>query len=482
MAKKAQEIQDRIIDFRRVKASELIANPKNWRKHPEKQKRAMEGILAEVGYVDALLARELPDGSLELVDGHLRQEVSPDAEVPVLVVDLDEAEAAKVLATFDPISAMAEADDDLLRSILEEVQTKDDALSEMLADLAEENGIIGAGGFGDEVEIVEDEVPEIPDNPITQKGDLWILGDHRLLCGDSRDANDVSMLMNGLKINVAITSPPYASQRKYDEESGFKPIHPDDYVEWFDDVQSCVANNLAEDGSWFVNIKEHCEDGQRSLYVKDLTIAHVREWGWNFVDEFVWTHGGTPKSVERRFKNGWEPIFMFARGRYKFNPKSVRHESNNIPEWGGGHPCDEDRQGDGVGMKNSKGKLKGSISSHQGKRGAVGADYMVSGLAYPSNVISVGKNREAVNHPAAYPTSLPAFFIKAYSDNNDIIYDPFVGSGTTIVSAEQLNRSCYGTEISPEYCDVIIKRWQGITGKTAILESTGEPFTEKQSK
>jgi len=139
--KKAQKIQDRIIDFRRVKASDLVANPKNWRKHPEKQKRAMEGILAEVGYVDALLARELPDGSLELIDGHLRQEVSPDAEVPVLVVDLDEAEAAKVLATFDPISAMAEADDKLLRSILEEVQTKDDALSEMLASLAEENGI-----------------------------------------------------------------------------------------------------------------------------------------------------------------------------------------------------------------------------------------------------------------------------------------------------------------------------------------------------
>lgn len=144
--KTAKGIQDRIIDFCRVKASDLVANPKNWRKHPEKQKRAMEGILAEVGYVDALLARKLPDGSLELIDGHLRQEVSPDAEVPVLVVDLDEAEAAKVLATFDPISAMAEADDELLRSILDQVQTKDDALSEMLADMKSQ--------------IMPDEIPE----------------------------------------------------------------------------------------------------------------------------------------------------------------------------------------------------------------------------------------------------------------------------------------------------------------------------------
>jgi ParB-like chromosome segregation protein Spo0J len=99
-------ISDRIKDLRRVRAGDLRPHPKNWRKHPEEQQNALRGILAEVGFVDALMVRELPDGGLQIVDGHLRVESTPDAEVPVLVVDLDEAEADKVLATFDPLAAM----------------------------------------------------------------------------------------------------------------------------------------------------------------------------------------------------------------------------------------------------------------------------------------------------------------------------------------------------------------------------------------
>lgn len=93
-------------------------------------------------------------------------------------------------------------------------------------------------------------------------------------------------VLDGAKINVAITSPPYASQRKYDESSGFKPIRPNEYVEWYRPIAENIKANLTKDGSYFCNIKEHCDDGQRDLYVKDLTIAHVREWGWMFVDEF----------------------------------------------------------------------------------------------------------------------------------------------------------------------------------------------------
>jgi len=94
-------IRDRIIDFRRVRAGELVPNPQNWRSHPDGQRSAMQAILQEVGYVDALICRELPSGELQLVDGHLRRETTPEQEVPVLVVDLDDAETAKVLATFD---------------------------------------------------------------------------------------------------------------------------------------------------------------------------------------------------------------------------------------------------------------------------------------------------------------------------------------------------------------------------------------------
>src|SRR5687767_5327024 len=96
-------IRDRVKELRRVRASELRPSPKDWRSQPVGQRDALRGVLAEIGYADALLARELPDGTLELVDGHLRAETTPDALVPVLILDVDEAEAAKLLATLDPL-------------------------------------------------------------------------------------------------------------------------------------------------------------------------------------------------------------------------------------------------------------------------------------------------------------------------------------------------------------------------------------------
>lgn len=128
-------VKDRIVGLRRIRASELRPNPANWRKHPQGQQAALRGILAEVGYVDALIAIER-DGGYMLLDGHLRAETTPDAEVPVLVVDLSDAEAAKVLATFDPLSAMAEVDSAKLDALLREVDTGSAALQEMLAELA----------------------------------------------------------------------------------------------------------------------------------------------------------------------------------------------------------------------------------------------------------------------------------------------------------------------------------------------------------
>jgi len=128
-------IRDRIKELRRVKASQLRPHPKNWRTHPQAQKDALRGILAEIGYADALLARELPDGSLELIDGHLRAETTPDTEVPVLVVDLDDQEAAKLLALLDPLAGMAETNEDVLADLLAEVDTDNEALRTVLDDM-----------------------------------------------------------------------------------------------------------------------------------------------------------------------------------------------------------------------------------------------------------------------------------------------------------------------------------------------------------
>lgn len=111
-------IRDRIVELRRVRAAELQRHPLNWRLHPEAQRSALLRVLHEIGYADALIARALPDGSLELIDGHLRAETTPDFEVPVLVVDLNEQEAALLLTVHDPLTEMAEPDREKLRTLV----------------------------------------------------------------------------------------------------------------------------------------------------------------------------------------------------------------------------------------------------------------------------------------------------------------------------------------------------------------------------
>jgi hypothetical protein len=137
-------IRDRIKELRRVPANELRPNPKNWRTHPDEQANAMRGILSEIGYADAVLARELDDGSLMLIDGHLRCETTPDAILPVLIVDVTEAEADLILASHDPLAGLATTDQTKLNDLLATLKPTSEALQEMLADLAEQNGSFDA--------------------------------------------------------------------------------------------------------------------------------------------------------------------------------------------------------------------------------------------------------------------------------------------------------------------------------------------------
>jgi ParB-like chromosome segregation protein Spo0J len=130
------QVRDRVRELRRVKASELQPSNKNWRVHPDRQKNALRGALAEIGFADAVLARELPDGSLQLIDGHLRAETLPDMEIPVLVLDLDEAEADKLLLVKDPLAAMATADAAKLDALLRDINTSNADLAGLIADVA----------------------------------------------------------------------------------------------------------------------------------------------------------------------------------------------------------------------------------------------------------------------------------------------------------------------------------------------------------
>lgn len=132
------ELRDRIKELRRVPANQLRPHPGNWRTHPARQADALRGVLAEIGIANAVLARECEDGGLMLVDGHLRAETLGTETIPVLVLDVSEEEAAKLLLTLDPLAAMAESDQDAIRELLEQVETENAAVRELMEGLIAE--------------------------------------------------------------------------------------------------------------------------------------------------------------------------------------------------------------------------------------------------------------------------------------------------------------------------------------------------------
>lgn len=455
----AQDIEPELeIEIEYVDRTWLEPYERNSRTHPDSQIDEIVASIREFGFIDPILRR----GKM-IVAGHARQKAAEIAGLTrVPTIDLDHLtfnQARGLVIAHNRIAERAGWDHDMLRLETTELREDDFNIGVMGFDLPELDAMLGPA---DEPEVPEPEAP--PDEPQVMQGDVWILGKHRIMCGDCRSDGDMARLFVDSEINIAITSPPYASQRKYDDTSGFEPIKPEDYTEWFDAVQDNVATHLADDGSLFVNIKENCEEGQRLLYVKDLTVAFVRQFDWYFVDEYVWTHGGTPMNVINRFKNGFEPIFHFSKGlHHKFRPEQVRHGTDHEIDWGGKHPSQRDGMVD-------MGPDKDQATDHMAKR-----DYVI-GMAYPSNVLKMGTNTENWAHGAMFPVSLPEFFIKAYTDPGDNVFDPFMGSGTTLIACEKLERTGYGMEISPAYCDVIITRWCEFTGLDAVHEDTGERF------
>ena len=153
-------IRNRVKSLRMVPASDLRPNPKNWRTHPKAQADALRGVLSEIGLADACLARELPDGSLMLIDGHLRAETLGDGDVPVLILDVNEAEADKLLATLDPLAAMAESDAAKLDELLRNVDTGSEALQQLIASTAESAGLYQPIDGPTAEELSEVEAPE----------------------------------------------------------------------------------------------------------------------------------------------------------------------------------------------------------------------------------------------------------------------------------------------------------------------------------
>jgi len=438
----------------------LLAYARNSRTHSAEQVAQVADSIKEFGWTSPILVGA--DGVI--IAGHARLLAARQlgmTEVPVIVLDyLTPAQRRALVIADNKLALNAGWDEEMLRAELASLQEDDFNLDvvgfsdEELAALLAPEDAPPAGGDTP----AEESVPDAPATPVTQRGDVWLIGKHRLICGDCRDAASVATLLDGAMVNVAITSPPYATQREYDKSSGFKPIPPDEYVEWYRAVAAGIEAVLAPDGSYFLNIKEHAEDGERNLYVKDLVIAHRRQWGWRFVDEFCWrnTANGVPGKWSNRFKNAWEPVFHFSKGKaIKFRPLAAGHRSDDVVVYSPDNP---------------------SAPSGSGLLGC-GAD-KVAGIAWPSNVVEVKAEGGQGEHSAPYPRALVEFFLKAFSDAGEVVFDPFMGSGTTMAAAHTLGRVGYGTEISPGYCDVILLRMMALTGTEPTLAATNRTFKQ----
>jgi DNA modification methylase len=434
---------------------ELVPYGRNARTHSDAQVAQIAASIAEFGFNNPILV----DTGAGIIAGHGRLLAARKLgleHVPVVVLDhLTETQKRAYILADNKLAEQAGWDEGLLRDELADLREAEIDL-EVLGFSEEELRALLAEpeAAAEETASAPEEIPEAPVEPVTRAGDIWAVGRHRLICGDCRDLAVVKAVLDGAAVNVAITSPPYATQREYDPASGFKPVPPDEYVDWFRAVADNVEAVLAADGSWFVNIKAHAEDGERSLYVMDLVLAHKRAWGWRFVDDLLWrkTDNGVPGGWPNRFKNAHEPVFHFCRqAEIKFRPKSVGHVSDGCFDYSPDTP------------KSNSGS--GLLGDHDGR---------YAGIARPSNVIECTTESTQGSHSAPYPRALVEFFVKAFSDEGDVVLDPFMGSGTTMAAAHVLNRVGYGCEISPAYCDVILRRIAALAETEPVLVETGE--------
>lgn len=239
-------------------------------------------------------------------------------------------------------------------------------------------------------------------------------------------------------VDLIITSPPYADQRK----TTYGGIHPDQYVEWFLPASEQLFRVLKPTGTFVLNIKEKVVEGERSTYVIELILA-MRKQGWLWTEEFIWHKKNSyPGKWPNRFRDSWERLLQFNKTR-KFN---MYQEEVMVPmgDWAKSRLkklSDTDKIRD-----NSK------VGSGFGKNIS---NWLDRDMAYPTNVLHLATECNNKNHSAAFPEELPEWFIKLFTQENDTVLDPFMGSGTTLTVANRMRRNSIGIDIVPEYCEMV---------------------------
>jgi site-specific DNA-methyltransferase (adenine-specific) len=267
-------------------------------------------------------------------------------------------------------------------------------------------------------EVVEDDVPDVPEEPICKVGDIWQLGRHRLICGDSTDPAVIDRLMDGTKADIAITSPPYGASHSAkirdhyvkgaETDSSFYNSHSDDIREWDNLIRKSFDTMSENSIAQFINI-QMLADNKRDL------IRFVSDNADKLIDVIIWDKKKAPPQMhENVLNNQFEFVFIFG------------GESRIVP------------------FANFHGNINNIIQ------------------------ITTGNNEFSDVHRAVFPVAFPCELMNIAKDAKTVL-DVFGGTGTTMIACEQLGRTCFMSELDPKYCDVIIQRWEKFTGGKAVL-------------
>lgn len=426
-----------------VPVEKIIPYASNPRKNAGIPVAKVKASLKEFGWRQPIVV----DSEGVIIVGHTRYQAALElgmTEIPVHVAEgLTAAQVKAYRIADNKTGDFAEWDFDLLKLEFADLQDldfsldltgfDDDAIDGIMVDATPE-------GNTD-----PDEVPDVPDEPVSKPGDVWVMGNHRLMCGDSTDAESVARLMNGARADLCFTSPPYGQQRDYTEEGKEK------CQDW-NALMFGVFSNLpmSESGQVLVNLGMIHRDGEWVPYW-DAWIEWMRSQGWRRFGMYVWDQGfGLPGDWNGRFAPSHELVFHF--NKVSVEPKKFLEKK---PE-------------------NIKARSNGA-STMRGKDGKCKAFTNPEASAQPNkipeSVIRINRMHGGhdIDHPAIFPVELPLHAMSAWPG---VVYEPFCGSGTTLIAAEQSGGRCYGMEIGPKYCDVIVKRWEDFTGKKAVLEES----------
>ena len=436
--------------------SEIVRQPIGWfkpfpnnpRTHPPDQVKAIRAAMEQFDWTIPILA----DADGEVIAGHgrlLAAQLEPAlVEAPTIIArGWTEAQKRAYRIADNKLSERGVWNQDMLRAEIGELQIQGFDLSITGFSVPELAAMRIEGYIAPQPER-GDEIPKRPINMVVKPGDLWTLGDHRLLVADNTKPNNVSRLMNGKPADLLFTSPPYAQQRDY----GVAKEQVSAWDKLMQGTFTAINGHVHEKTQLLVNLGLVHQAGEVVPYWEPW-IAFMREHGWKRFGWYCWDQGpGLPGIWHGRLGPAFEFIFHFNM-KARLPNKTVDNKS------AGSMSAGVLRSKDGVVRPRGPNRGPAPI---QAKR-------------IPDSVIRIQRHKGVIpgdigSHPAIFPVQLPREIIGAYTIAGEAVYDPFVGSGTTLIACEQDGRRGYAMEIDPAYAQIVIERWQNFTNKKASRE------------